>query len=131
MNVNRKKIGWICFWLFSSIGVFGICVLLKSYDLGGAFFLAGLILAIVAQVLFGSSTWATTGETVVIGRGGHFARISPTLMEGFHDERFKESEREAEWGIGLGLTVGGLLMCLFGILAFIYVRQMLGINIGL
>jgi uncharacterized membrane protein YhdT len=52
---------------------------------------------------------------------------SPTLMEKFTEERYKQAEKETEWSIGFGITVCGLLMFVFALLAFIFIRRSLGI----
>jgi len=127
--MNWRKVLWAGLWLLSSLGVFGICMLLLNQELAGMFALAGIIIAVAAQIIFGSSIWATTGETTVLGRGGRFVMLaSPTLMEKFTEERYKQAEKETEWSIGFGITVFGLLMFVFALLAFIFIRRSLGIT---
>ncbi|MEM4160631.1 MAG: hypothetical protein QW531_01465 [Thermoplasmata archaeon] len=120
--MERKKAIWSGVWILSFFSVFLICVFFRSSTAAGAFILAGIILAVIAQIVFGSATWATTPQSVGYSRGTHPAMISSTLIRETGKERYFQEEKETEWSIGFGLTIIGILVFLGGLLASVYLR---------
>ncbi|MCX8174346.1 MAG: hypothetical protein N3F63_07065 [Thermoplasmata archaeon] len=119
--MEKRKTIWCTIWLLSFFGVFGLCIGLRSSTLAGGFILAGIVLAIVAQIVLGSATWAATPQSIGYSRGTHPGFISTTIMRETGKERYMQGEKNYEWSIGFGLTITGFLLFLAGLLASAYI----------
>ncbi|MEM3395791.1 MAG: hypothetical protein QW620_01315 [Thermoplasmata archaeon] len=120
--MEKRKLIWCSAWLLSFLIVFGICIFLRSSTIAGVFVLVGIIIAIIAQIVFGSATWASTPQSVGYSRGTHPAMISSTIMRETGKERYMQEEKSTEWTFGFGLTIIGFLLFLAGLLASVYLR---------
>lgn len=121
--MEKKKAIWASIWLSAFIVVFLICVISRSSSAGGAFILVGIILAVIARIVFGSTSRAATSQSVVYTKVSRSAMISPTIMREIGKERYLQEEKEGEWSIGFGLTLTGILIFLGGLLGSAYLRH--------
>ncbi|MEM3396160.1 MAG: hypothetical protein QXE27_08110 [Thermoplasmata archaeon] len=118
--MNKVLVVWFFLWIFASIGVFLLCVMLKSTMLAGIFLFAGFIIAAIAQLAFGTASWGFTGRGPAVRPMPYVTRFS-TFMKGIARDRYM-LESQYEWNIGFGLTLFGILMFVGGLLASAYLR---------
>ncbi|MGB9635689.1 MAG: hypothetical protein ACPL1Y_00340 [Thermoplasmata archaeon] len=123
--MNKIAMVWICLWLFAGIGIFFICVIPRSTDLAGIFALTGIIIAAVAQLVFGSASWGFMGRGRAAAPMPYVTRF-PTFMKVMTEDRYTRYN-PYEWNIGTGLTIFGILMFVSAILASAYLWHLKGL----